>query len=107
MYVTVIWIVALHVLKVGVIIVVLVVIKQLIHVIIAITNVLLLVICVLATAILVMMYTVGAIGLLVILEAAELETVNNAQALLNYLNSIVSYKFGNLYIYCNYCSLYN
>ena len=55
----------------------------------------------------VMMYLIGAFCLLVIVEAAELETVNNAQALLNCLNSIVSYKFGNLYIYCNYCKLCN
>ena len=47
-----------------------------------------------------MMYIVSVIGLLVIMEAAELEMeiVNN---MLNYLNSIVNYKFDNQCIYCN------
>ena len=59
------------------------------------------VIVVIAVVMIVMMYLACAIGLLVVTEAAELEMVNNAQALLNYLNSIVNCKFGNLYIYCN------
>ena len=54
MDVTVIWIVALHVLNIGAV-VVLVAIKQWIHVIIAITNVLLLVMYVLAVAMIAMM----------------------------------------------------
>ena len=65
------------------------------------------VIVVIAVVMIVMMCIIGVFYLLVITEAAELEMGNNAQALLNYLNNIVSYKFGNLYIYCNYCSLYN
>ena len=47
-----------------------------------------------------MMYIIGVIYLLVV-AAAELETEYNVQIMLNYLNNIVSYKFGNLYIYCN------
>ena len=51
---------------------------------------------------LVMMYIVGhVIGLQHLLEvAAELE-MGIAKYITNYLNSIVNYKFGNLYIYCN------
>ena len=51
----------------------------------------------------VMMYTIGAIGLLVVMEAVELE-MGIAKYIINYLNNIVNCKFGNLYIYCNYCS---
>ena len=63
MDVTVIWIVALHVLNIGAV----VAIKQWIHVIIAITNVLLLVIYVLVVAMIAMMYLVGVVGLLVVM----------------------------------------
>ena len=52
------------------------------------------------------MYTVGAIGLLVILEAAELE-MGIVKYMTNCLNSIVSYKFDSLYIYYNHCKLCN
>ena len=54
-----------------------------------------------------MMYIVGATGLLVIVEAAELEMEINAQVLLNYLNNIVNCKFDNQCIYYNYYKLYN
>ena len=58
-------------------------------------NVSLDVIDVLVVAIHAMMYIVGVIGLLVVVVAAELETEYNVQIMLNYLSSIVNYKFGN------------
>ena len=57
-------------------------------------NVSLDVIDVLVVAIHAMMYIVGVICLLVVV-AAELEMEYNAQIMLNYLSSIVNYKFGN------------
>ena len=58
------------------------------------------VLVVMQNAIIAMMYIVGAVGLLVVVEAVELEMeiVNNMP---NYLNNIVNYKFGNQCIYCN------
>ena len=44
------------------------------------------------------------------MEAAELEMEYNVQIMLNYLKSIVNYKFGNQYIYCylhKYYKLYS
>ena len=61
---------------------------------------LLLVIYVLAVVMIAMMSIAGAIGLLVVVEAVELETGNNAQVLLNYLKSIhryINYKNYNKY----------
>ena len=58
-------------------------------------NVSLDVIDVLVVAIHAMMYIVGVTGLLVVVVAAELETEYNVQIMLNYLSSIVNYKFGN------------
>ena len=56
----------------------------------------------------VMMYTVGhVIGLQHLLEVAVELEMGIAKYITNYLNSIVNYKFGNLYIYCNYYKLYN
>ena len=52
------------------------------------------------------MYITGAIGLLLVVVVVELE-MGIAKYMTNYLSSIVSYKFGNLYIYCNYCKLCN
>ena len=50
----------------------------------------------------VMMYTVGhVIGLQHLLEVAVELEMGIAKYITNYLNSIVNYKFGNLYIYCN------
>ena len=57
------------------------------------------VIFVLAVVMIAMMYIAGVIGLLVFMEAVELETVNNAQVLFNYLKNIANYKFDSLYIY--------
>ena len=57
------------------------------------------VLVVMQNAIIAMMYIVGAVGLLVVVEAVELELeiVNNMP---NYLNNIVNYKFDNQCIYC-------
>ena len=55
-----------------------------------------------AVVILVMMYIVCVIGLLFIVAVVELVMENNVQIGLNYLNSIVNYKFGSQCIYCNY-----
>ena len=90
---TVIWIVAFHVLEI---------IMMMLH----LENVSLDVIDVLVVAIHAMMYIIGVIYLLVV-TAAELETEYNVQIMLNYLNSIVSYKFDSLCIYYNYYKLYN
>ena len=59
-----------------------------------------------------MMCLVGVIGLLVVVEAVELETVNNAQVLLNYLNNIHCYNHGNNQYtnsnnYYNYNNMYH
>ena len=80
--VTIRWLVAFHVLKC-------------IVVVLHLENVSLDVIDVLVVAIHAMMYIVGVIGLLVVVVAAELETEYNVQIMLNYLSSIVNYKFGN------------
>ena len=66
------------------------------------------VLVVMQNAIIAMMYIVGAVGLLVVVEAVELEMeleiVNNMP---NYLNNIVNYKFDIQYIYCNLHKYYN
>ena len=58
------------------------------------------VLVVMQNAIIAMMYIVGAVGLLVVVEAVELEMeiVNNMP---NYLNNIVNYKFDSQCIYYN------
>ena len=58
------------------------------------------VLVVIQNAIIAMMYIVGAVGLLVVVEAVELEMeiVNNMP---NYLNNIVNYKFDSQCIYYN------
>ena len=68
-------------------------------VLIVLAAVLAVVLAVILNAMIAMMYITGVIGLLVLMEAAELEMeiVNNIP---NYLNSIVNYKFGNQCIYC-------
>ena len=59
-------------------------------------NVSLDVIDVLVVAIHAMMYIVGVICLLqVVVVVAKLEMESNVQIMLNYLSSIVNYKFGN------------
>ena len=54
-----------------------------------------------------MMYIADAIGLLVVVEAVELEMENSVQIGFYYLNNIVNYKFGNQCIYCNYHKKHN
>ena len=55
-----------------------------------------------------MIYTVGhVVGLQALLVAAAELEMGIVKYMTNYLNSIVSYKFGNLCIYCNYCKLCN
>ena len=59
-----------------------------------------------------MMYITGAVGLLLVVVVVELE-MGIVKYMTNYLSSIVSCKFGNLYIYynhynlCNYHNAYN
>ena len=96
MDVTIRCLVAFHVLKVNIVVV--------LHM----ENVSLDVIHVLVVAMHAMMYVVGAIGLLlVVVIVAELEMENSVQIMLNYLNNIVYYKFDSQCIYCIYHNLYN
>ena len=57
---------------------------------------------VIVVVILVMIYLIVVFGLLLVLIFATLEMEYNAQIMLNYLNNIVSYKFGSQCIYYSY-----